>query len=395
MKESGPHALTIVGQKIDKGPSGHRVDVRKETMTWIRTDKAASGAAPVFINRGGNAGPQPSGAAIVTFNDDADFAPPGADVLHGAANIDLAVKLDDGQWLNAAFQPGAAAFSSGRGLAYFFFLALAMAAVVIMVVRAQTRPLDTLARAADALGRGEDLQPLPETGPRETQLAVRAFNRMGQRLGRFVQDRTRLLAAMSHDLRTPLTSLRLRAEMIEDAEVRDGLIRTIDDMRTITEANLSFARAADDDEKTQSVDLGALVQSVCLDFEETGRPVTLKEHKGPIVRLRPHAIRRALRNLIDNAVCHGGSAAVSLYQEGPQIYVQIDDEGPGIAQERIEDMFAPYARLDPARQQKNGGTGLGLSIARTIARAHGGDVMLQNRDMGRGLRAILSLPADM
>ncbi len=310
----------------------------------------------------------------------------------GANPVNLAVKLDDGRWLKGAFQPKNLPLWSLNSALFLAALALAIGGVIVLVVRSETKPMQRLAIAAEALGRGETQAPLAENGPREVRVAVKAFNLMGERLGRYVQDRTRMLAAMSHDLRTPLTALRLRAEMIDEPETREKFIETIEEMHRITEASLSFAREEDNAEDTVQTDLTALVQHLCEEAVSMGKDASLSANTPPLaVPVRPAALRRALRNLIDNAVRYGNQARLSIEPEKSEIRIMVEDDGPGIAEDKLEDVFAPFVRLENSRNHETGGAGLGLAIARTIARAHGGDVVLQNRD-GGGLRAVLSVP---
>jgi signal transduction histidine kinase len=308
------------------------------------------------------------------------------------STVDIALKLDNGRWLKGAFKPKMQPFWSWNGALFLGLLALAIGGVIVLVVRAETRPMQRLAQAAEALGRGEHLPPLDEHGPREIRLAVEAFNLMGARLGNFVQDRTRMLAAMSHDLRTPLTTLRLRAEMIDEPEAREKLIETIEEMHRITEASLSFAREDENTEETQKIDLSALVRDLCEEANAMGKDARMETGAPTIyARVRPAAIRRALRNLIDNAVRYGEHANITMVTKDSEIRIAVEDDGPGIDEAQQEDVFAPFVRLENSRNTETGGAGLGLAIARTIARSHGGDVVLQNRKSG-GLRAILSLP---
>jgi signal transduction histidine kinase len=214
---------------------------------------------------------------------------------------------------------------------------------------------------------------------------------MQARLTRFLHDRTRMLAAIGHDLRTPITSLKLRAEFIEDEEVRLKMLETLDDLHEMAEATLSFAREEGVQEETRLVDIAALVTSVCEDLADTGKPVSVDEIEPLTIRCRPAAIKRALRNVVENAVAYGSSASVSLARRNGDVEIDIDDQGPGIAPADMERVFHPFVRLESSRSRETGGAGLGLAIARTILRSHGGDLKLKNRS-GGGLRATLLLP---
>ena len=260
----------------------------------------------------------------------------------------------------------------------------------IIIARGMARPMRRLAVAAEALGRGEAVAPLPEAGPDDIRQTAEAFNRMQERLQRFVEDRTRMLAAIGHDLRTPITSLRLRAEFVADEETREKMLATMDEMQRMTEATLAFAREEATAEDTRTVDLSALVESLCDDLAELGQDVTFLD--GPKIgyRCRPDALRRAVRNLVENAVRYGERARVSVARADDAIEIMVEDDGPGIPDGAVERVFAPFFRLENSRNRETGGVGLGLSIARTIVRHHGGDIVLANQT--KGLRATISLP---
>jgi signal transduction histidine kinase len=313
------------------------------------------------------------------------------------AALVLAVQLPDGTWLNAdmAFQPDPA-----WALPSLVSLGLSASLVglaVVVAVRRVTRPMAGLARAAEALGRGEALPPLPEAGPADIRGTVRTFNRMQERLKRFVDDRTRMLAAVSHDLRTPITSLRLRAEFVDDEETRARILDTLDEMQRMVEGILAFAREEAMSEATRTVDLAALIESLGADLADLGAEVEVAAAPGRLAyACRPLALRRAFRNLIENAVRYGARARVGLEPAGDghrqHHSITIDDDGPGIPEEMAERVFEPFVRLEDSRSPETGGIGLGLAIARSIVRGHGGDIGLQNRREG-GLRVIVSLPA--
>ncbi len=269
--------------------------------------------------------------------------------------------------------------------------ATAISLIVIFMVRRVTRPLRRLADAAEAFGRGEPGAPLEVQGPVEARRSVAAFNEMRGRIRRFVDDRMSLLAAISHDLRTPITALRLRAELIEETETREKMLETLEELQRMVEATLSFAREESAAEPTRRVDVAALIEALVADFVELGRPVSYRGPESLIAELRPDALRRALRNLIDNALTYGAQAETALVRSEQGLEIRIDDAGPGIPAEQRERVFDPFHRLETSRSRETGGVGLGLSIARSIARGHGGDLTLQTAP-GGGLRAVLSLP---
>lgn len=232
---------------------------------------------------------------------------------------------------------------------------------------------------------------LDEKGPREVQETIRAFNDMQERLSRFVHDRTKMLAALGHDLRTPITTLRLRAEFIEDEEARQKILQTLDEMFEMAEATLSFAREEAAQEKTRLVDVGALISTVCADLTDTGFPIECADTGSFTIRCRPSGLKRAFRNIVENAVAYGHRACVFVEHKRGDVAVMIDDDGPGIPGGDMERVFMPFVRLENSRNTDTGGVGLGLAIARSIVRNHGGDIALHNRPEG-GLRVTITLP---
>jgi signal transduction histidine kinase len=215
---------------------------------------------------------------------------------------------------------------------------------------------------------------------------------MRERLDRYVRDRTAMLAAIAHDLRTPITTLRLRAEFIEDEETKTKVLETLGEMQEMTEAVLAFARGDAASEESRTIDIAALVESIVEDAAASGRDVRFEESSVATLNVRPVALRRAIGNLIDNATSYGLRARVSVGAGEDQVKILVDDDGPGIPSVDLERVFDPFVRLEGSRSRETGGAGLGLAIARSIVRAHGGDVRLENRPEG-GLRAIVSLPA--
>lgn len=304
----------------------------------------------------------------------------------------VSIALPDGRWLNAQSVPTAPVPAFARPYAAMLaILAAFLIVAVLLGTRKVTRPLVELAEAAERLGRGEPGAPLAEEGPEEVRRAIAAFNRMQERLGRFIADRTRLLAALGHDLRTPITSLRLRAELLDEEEAKQRIVETLDEMQRMVESTLAFAREEATAEPVRETDLAALIEGVVEDLAELGLEVALVASEPVVARIRAAAIKRALSNLIENAVRYGDRARVALAREAEEALVVVDDDGPGIPADRLEDVFEPFLRLEGSRSAETGGVGLGLSIARGIARAHGGDVFLANRPEG-GLRATLRLP---
>lgn len=313
--------------------------------------------------------------------------------LPGGRSLVLSVALGPDRWLNVeTVVPAPALAWAAPSLLASLLAGLAISLITVLVLRRMTRPLKGLARAADAFGRGLEVAPLEEGGPEEIRHTVHAFNLMQERLKRFVEDRTRMLAAIGHDLRTPITSLRIRAEFVEDEETRAKIIETLDEMQRMIEAALSFLREEAATEPARTVDLAALVESLVADSADLGWQVDFRAEARPVLRCRSDSLRRALRNLIENAVRYGERARVLLERGRDEVRIIVEDDGPGIPPEMMERAFEPFFRLEKSRSRETGGIGLGLAIARTIARSHGGDLRLANRPEG-GLRAILTLPA--
>jgi signal transduction histidine kinase len=242
------------------------------------------------------------------------------------------------------------------------------------------------------VGRGATGIPLKETGAREIRRATRAFNSMQERLRRYLDSRTQVLAAMSHDLRTPLTRLRLRVESIDDDQLRQRLVEDLDEMSSMIRGSLAVFRGLNDEEAAVPVDIDALALELQRQHEELGGEVSIVgTARAPYVA-KPLALKRCLGNLIQNAIRHGTRATIQI-EDGAQLIVRVLDEGPGIPEDMLEKVFEPFFRLEHSRNRDTGGTGLGLSIARDIAQAHGGSLSLHNRQNG-GLEARLVLPRE-
>lgn len=304
----------------------------------------------------------------------------------------VSVGLSDGSWLNlSTFAPPAPPFWSGRLILSIAVMIISVALLSAWAVRRMTGPLGTIADAADRLGRDMQTPPLPETGAGEVRRAARAFNRMQERLRGLLDARTRMLAAISHDLRTPITRLRLRSEFVDDEEQREKTLADLSEMENMIAFTLAFARDDARDEPRETVDLAALVQTVCDDLADAGRDCVFESAPGTPYACQPLALRRALVNLAENAVAYGARARISLLSESECLIVRIDDDGPGIPEDEFARVFEPFYRLERSRSRETGGTGIGLCIVQSIAQAHGGEVRLANRAEG-GLRAELILP---
>jgi signal transduction histidine kinase len=310
----------------------------------------------------------------------------------------LSARLPDGDWFNVRIELlPPRPWHSETFLIAFGLMTVAAALLILWAVARLTRPVRVLAAAAEQLGRDVNAPPLPETGPFEVATAAHAFNTMAGRIRRFVADRTQMLAAIGHDLRTPITRLRLRAEFMEDEEQRRKMLADLEEMEAMIAATLAFARDDAAAEPAAALDLAALCRTV-LDEAADAHPDAADRiaYEGPdrlTVRARPVALKRAIANLASNAMAYAGGARIVLARpEGGLVRLSVEDDGPGIPEHELENVFAPFRRLETSRNRETGGTGLGLPIARNILRAHGGDVTLRNRRDG-GLAAVVTLPA--
>jgi signal transduction histidine kinase len=312
-------------------------------------------------------------------------------VTSHARRLDMAIELKSGVWLNVATSPPAEATFTWPLVLAGGSAAVLVALAAIWVAGRLAQPIAGLAGAAERFGRGDDMATAPEQGPTDIRRAAAAFNTMAQRLRKTLADQRTLLSAIGHDLRTPISSLRIRTEMIKDPELQQKMVATLDDMQRLTEAALAAARGGDTGEPSQALDLPSLVQSVCDDMADTGAPVSHGTLEAAHVQGRASEIKRALRNLIENAVRYGHKAAVSVRVVAACVEIYIDDEGTGIPNEAMARVFDPFVRLEESRSVDTGGNGLGLTIARAITLRHGGDLTLANREAG-GLRATLKLP---
>jgi len=306
--------------------------------------------------------------------------------------LQVAVKLSDSQWLSfATTLPQGAPALSWQFMISMALMGVIVLAVSVWAVRRVTAPLGMLSAAADRLGRDVTAEPLAEAGTIEMQRAARAFNRMQERLRRLIESRTQMLAALSHDLRTPLTLLRLRTEEVADADERDKMLATIGEMNEMIGTTLAFARDEVRAEPRRRVDVAALVASVVDDMADAGLPVTMQPSAPQIHDCQPGALKRAFTNLLDNAVKYGKCARAAIVTTTNAVEITIDDDGPGIPDAELPRVFQPFYRVEHSRNRDTGGIGLGLAIAQSIAQAHGGELTLANRP-GGGLRACIRLP---
>jgi signal transduction histidine kinase len=303
------------------------------------------------------------------------------------------VQLLSGEWL--IFHRPVPPDIQSRHEKLLAYLAILVSSVVLLsfiAVRYVTRPLGLLANAADDLGRDIQSPPLDESGPAEVTRAARAFNTMQGRLRRYIDDRDEILAAVSHDLKTPITRLRLRTEMLSQDNVQEKFNHDLDDMEQMVNATLDFMRGTESSETAVPVDIMALLEAMQQDMHDLGYKVELQPAELKPYRARPLLLKRCLTNLIENAVRYGEQAEIRLEQTKEQLSIIIADKGPGIPEEERERIFKPFVRGESSRSRDTGGTGLGLSIARNIVRAHGGELILRSGKDGVGLEAVVQLP---
>ena len=313
--------------------------------------------------------------------------------LHAMARFfHIQVQLQDGTWVR--FERGLPEQLFDWPARLLIVLGVLLASVILLSlvgVRSLIRPLRDLRQAAEGLGRDIHQLPLPETGPTEVRETARAFNTMQSRLKRYIEDRAGILAAVSHDLKTPLTRIRLRIEMMDDEELRAKTEKDLAEMESMVSTTLEFMRGSETTEPNQRLDLMALLESIQQDASEAGGQVYLSEQPIATYDGKPLALKRCIVNLVENALRYGGQADISVEESGKSLIISICDKGPGIPAESLQRVFDPFFRLESSRAQHTGGTGLGLGIARNIARAHGGDIELHNRS-GGGLCAKIMLP---
>jgi len=266
--------------------------------------------------------------------------------------------------------------------------------LALLVAHIATKPLRRLAQAARDLGHNIEHPPLPEnTGTNEVKQASLAFNSMQSNIRNHIQERTYMLAAIAHDLQTPLTRLRLRLEKVSDEDLRARLITDLSATLDMVKEGLDFARSTNTEEPFELVDVDSLIEAICNDATDSDAEVSFSGKLGKPILACPHILRRCINNLLDNAIKYGGSAHLTVHQEGKKAIVTIIDGGPGIPEEQLETVFQPFKRIDGSRSRNSGGTGLGLTIARIIADKHHGSIKLSNMGkMELGLVATLELP---
>jgi signal transduction histidine kinase len=312
---------------------------------------------------------------------------------HGSCES-INVRLRDGEELRLSILPprGNPAVPKANFRFVIALFLVSIAFLAYLVARMTTRPLKQLAQAAKDLGNDINHPPLALTGASEIRQASAAFNAMQARIRKYILQRTQMLAAITHDLQTPLTRMRLRLEKVSDAELQDRLIGDLSAMQAMVREGLDLARSMDTSETMQPLDLDSLLDSVCADASDASQAVTLSGSANMALLGRPMDLRRCLVNLIDNAVKYGREAKVTVERMGGAARIRIHDQGPGIADAELARVFEPFYRVETSRSRESGGTGLGLTIARNIAEQHGGSIALANLPEG-GLEVTLMLPA--
>jgi len=302
----------------------------------------------------------------------------------------VAISLPPGKWLNAEFVWPEGASLLPEMVFSAIIASIALIAVAIWLSLRVSGPLRRLSEASSEMAQGKSVAPVPETGPVALRTAASAFNTMSRRLMATLENQRVLLASIAHDLRTPITSLMIKSEFINDPELQERMRVSLEELQTTTEAALEAAHTGMGEERPREVDLTALIESMCADVADLGGDVVFANTKPMTANCRPNEIRRATRNLVENAIRYGKRARVSLSAAGDMIAVVVDDDGPGLTKDQIARVFEPFVRLESSRSRETGGLGLGLTLARAVARGHGGDIALETRQAG-GLRATFTM----
>jgi two-component system, OmpR family, osmolarity sensor histidine kinase EnvZ len=312
------------------------------------------------------------------------------DTVGRSALVEIRIKLDNN--VMRVFAPRSAAYASNSEIFLFWMVgtSLVLLGVAVLFLRNQIRPILTLADAAESFGKGREVPGFRPRGAREVRRAANAFLEMKRRVERTMEQRTTMLAGVSHDLRTVLTRFKLELALIGDSPEVESLKKDVDEMGRMLEAYLAFARG-DAGEQSAPTDMAAFLEELKVDAERHGHRASVVFHGHPVVTVRPAAFKRCLANLVSNAARFANTISITGHRDHRWLTVTVDDDGPGIPAGMREEVFRPFLRLDDARNQDEGGTGLGLAIARDIARSHGGDIMLGDSPLG-GLRVTVRVP---
>ena len=312
------------------------------------------------------------------------------DTVGRSSLLEVRIRLDNAVMRVLAPRSAAYVSNSHIFLGWMVGTSLVLITVAVLFLRNQIRPILRLADASESFGKGREVPDFQPRGAREVRRAAQAFIEMKRRIERTMEQRTAMLAGVSHDLRTILTRFKLELALIEDSPEIEAMKKDVDEMGRMLEAYLAFARG-DSGEQSAPTDMGAFLQELKADAERNGHKSSVFFHGHPIVTVRPNAFKRCLANLVSNAARHAPSISITGYRDHRWLTVTVDDDGPGIPPALREEVFKPFLRLDDARNQDEGGTGLGLAIARDIARSHGGDILLSDSPLG-GLRATVRVP---
>lgn len=305
----------------------------------------------------------------------------------------VSLRLPDESWLNVSLFAAVHAHTSGHGtLLSTSLMALGVVVLSLLMARWLTRPIREIADAVTMLSPEDAASAVPESGPLEVRHLARSFNDMSRRISELITRRTQALAAVSHDMRTPLTRLRLRLDDVQAAELQQAMAADIDEMEQMVEATLSYLKGDKPDEASRSIDLVALLETIVNDARDLGQDATLAAPAHLVVNTRMLSMKRAFSNLISNALRYGTKVRVGVRNERGEIVVTIDDDGPGIPADKLDAVLEPFVRLEESRNVATGGVGLGLTIAKNNIEANGGRLHLANRS-GGGLSAKVVLPA--
>lgn len=323
------------------------------------------------------------------YADDGALGAGGADAYRHMMLV--SVRLDDGSWVNFSSTALGASQHDWSVLTIMICFGVAIIVIGVLLLRWATRPLRDLALAAERFSLDAVPEPLHESGPVEVRHAARAFNTMGERIQRLVAERMQALAAVSHDLRTPITRLRLRSELLEDEATRDLIDGDLSEMEGMIDSTLEFLRGGVSSEATRPIDIVTVIETIVDQHADQGRQIALAGISHGRVLGRLLALKRAFWNVIGNAVKYAGQARVEINETSAGLAIIVEDDGPGIPEAEMERVFEPFVRLEESRGRQTGGSGLGLTIARAAIRSHGGDISLSNRPEG-GLRVLITLP---
>lgn len=392
---SPTRGIIVIGRRneADRRPGSVHLP-RYEKLLRERLEKAGYEAIAVTAYRRPVTSPREGRSPPLSSIDGRPMIPdPDGPHAEGMEELILSVQPEPGIWINYQMPHYPTDNVLRRALISTGLTFLIAVIACVVLAKWITRPMRELAVAAEQFGRGTTVDKVSENGPDDLRVAARAFNDMQDRLARLIESQRSTLRAISHDLRTPITSLRIRAESLPEEHDRDRIVSTLDHMAVMTQEILNWTEDFSMIEAPATIDLGSLIDSVARDYAENGLTVSSSCPEGKIpLECRQGALRRALNNLVDNALKYAGSAVISCEAEGRDVLVHVEDSGEGIPEYRMAEAMQPFMRLEKSRNSQTGGIGLGLSITRSILEAQGGSLTLQNRPEG-GLKATMRLPA--